>query len=328
MNGLETACMACPVCNSIDIYKKYDLFDDRYAYPGFYMVYICSNCGHGMVDHVPADRELEIMYTEYYPRISYELDQHGPRVTDQRSLMTWLNGEYANAYRWVPEKVRVLDIGCGLGEALGYHEARGCEAWGTEADRNADRAAERFGYRINIGIFNHDDYPKKYFDYVTLDQVMEHIREPQANLSDISKILKPGGYIVLSTPNYRGLSARIFRRKWLHWHVPYHLHYFTRESMDRLAHTTGFELVTCRTITNSAWLYMQLIHLFTCPAQGEVSTFWRDHKNLAYVNMRRPIIRLVRFLYRTRVIHVVNRLMDMLGMGDNFVMVLRKGSSS
>ena len=55
----------------------------------------------------------------------------------------------------------------------------------------------------------------EYFDYVTLDQVAEHVTDPLALMRGVARVLKPGGKVVITTPNARSLGARIFRRKWL-----------------------------------------------------------------------------------------------------------------
>lgn len=321
MAGLS---MNCIICKQGEVEPGYRLYDDRYGYPGHFSTFFCQACGHGLLEHDIRDEDIEMLYTQYYPRLSCQADEHVAVKPGRGWFRTWFNGEYANAYRWVPEEVRVLDIGCGQGEALAYHEARGCEAWGTEADRNVASSVARFGYNINIGIFNKEDYPGKYFDYVTLDQVVEHLRDPLGSLKDIRQILKPGGKLVISTPNHKGLSARFFGRKWLHWHVPYHMHFFTRDSLNELAVAAGFEVLICRTVTNAAWLYMQMMHMCNYPNEGKPSVYWKDHKKLVYMDTARPAVRLIQLLFKLRVLHIANKIMDVLGIGDNYLIVLRK----
>src|SRR3546814_2155641 len=68
-------------------------------------------------------------------------------------LRVWWSGLKASAFRWVPRDVTILDVGCGFGEALGYHRARGCGAHGIEADRNILRVAQRHGLNVAAGLF-------------------------------------------------------------------------------------------------------------------------------------------------------------------------------
>ena len=75
--------------------------------------------------------------------------------------------------------------------------------------------AEKFGFNVHIGLFDPQIYQKDFFDYITLDQVLEHIQDPVLILKGIKKILRPGGTVVISTPNANGWGARFFKRKWV-----------------------------------------------------------------------------------------------------------------
>src|SRR3546814_7156981 len=75
-----------------------------------------------------------------------------------------------------------------------------------------------------------------------------------------------------------GWGAKLFGRRWIHWHAPYHLNYFTRHSMKRLAAKVGFDVELVRVVTNSAWIEYQWAHLVTFPRQGHASPFWGSEK--------------------------------------------------
>jgi len=72
-----------------------------------------------MLDTNIATEALSSLYTEYYPRSTFDFDQYRP-AKEVKGFEAWLNGESRTACSHVPEKVRVLDIGCGFGETLGY----------------------------------------------------------------------------------------------------------------------------------------------------------------------------------------------------------------
>src|SRR3546814_20100358 len=80
----------------------------------------------------------------------------------------------ASAFGWVRRDVTILDVGCGFGEALGYHRARGCDAHGIEADRNILRVAQRHGLNVTAGLFEVDWDALQQFDIVTHDPVYEN----------------------------------------------------------------------------------------------------------------------------------------------------------
>jgi len=227
--------MKCPICSKSNHKKLYKLFDDRYGYSGVYDLYICDYCRHGMLDLELTDDEITDLYTKYYPRSSCDLVSRPLKKNDPSRYQAWLKGENANTYKWVPKKSRILDIGCGYGEAMGYHIARGCDAFGVEADFNVIKAKEKYNYNIHVGTFDKKIYETNYFDCVTMDQVIEHLQDPVRQIKDIHEVLKPGGILIISTPNSNSLTAKLLKEKWLHWHVPYHLHFFSKKSIKLLA---------------------------------------------------------------------------------------------
>lgn len=298
------------------------LYDDRFAYPGVYRLATCAACGHRFADKMLENDVLETLYTQYYQRENSGAAGFAP-YTSRKGLTGWLEGERSTAAEWVPPGVKVLDIGCGLGSRVAYHAQRGCEAHGIDADANVRQVAEKYGLNIRVGLFNPDDYAQAYFDYVTMDQVIEHVSDPADTLRGIARILRPGGYCVLSTPNANGWGARLFGRRWLNWHVPYHQHFVSPASMRRFAESAGFTVERISTCTRSAWLLYQFAHLRFYPAPEEPSAFWVPKLHAPGTAARRTI-RMILAAKFTLLPQLCVRLFDAIGLGDNYVIVLRK----
>ena len=241
---------------------------------------------------------------------------------ERHGLSAWLDGAKASAVSRVPRGVRVLDIGSGFGESLGYYASRNCEAWGVESDENALRVAERYGFNVRIGTFDPLDFPADYFDVVTLEQVIEHMRDPVATLEGVKTVLKPGGVAILSTPNNGGWGGIAFGRRWINWHAPYHLHFFSRDSMCIAAERAGLKARPLGTLTQSAWLHYQWIHLATRPQPGSPSPFWSG--KAGYTLPERVGVKLASWLHRARINHLITRLFDIAGVGDSHLFELRK----
>lgn len=310
----------CIICNN-SLSKFKTLYDDRFGYPGMFTILACEACGHKSLDAEFSPEELGKMYTEYYPRAQYSLENFTPH-TEQKGFRAWLDGVASFAFRHVPPNVRVLDIGCGFGETLGYHKARGCDVYGVEADGNIRRVAEKHGYNVHVGLFDPSIYASGFFDYVTMDQVIEHVTDPLQTLRDIAQVLKPGGHVILGTPNTNGWGPRLFGDLWVSWHIPYHLQFFSRKSMELAAAKTGFKLEKVTTVTSSEYLHLQWNHMAFRPEPGQKSHFWAPEKASSQTQKR--VLSALHKLHQTKVNQLLTRFFDALGCGDNYLFVLRK----
>jgi 2-polyprenyl-3-methyl-5-hydroxy-6-metoxy-1,4-benzoquinol methylase len=296
------------------------LHDDRYGYPGVFNLARCPGCGHQRLLSSLDEKAIADLYTRYYPRKSLDPGAWKPH-RETRGPRAWWRGDGASAFRLVPRGVRVLDIGCGWGESLGFYMNRGCQAEGVETDSNAAIVAERHGLKIRIGLFRADDYPEASFDWAVLDQVLEHMGDPRSTLSQVVTVLRPGGHLALALPNGASIWKRIFGERWIHWHAPYHLHFFTARSLNRMANECGLTIERRRTTSPSDWLFYQWVHLFSFPPERQPSAFWgKGTPGPSY----RWIIRLGRLLRAVGAFHFLTRLADGLGIGDNAVYVLTK----
>jgi 2-polyprenyl-3-methyl-5-hydroxy-6-metoxy-1,4-benzoquinol methylase len=312
----------CRICSVEARADVEGLYDDRYGFPGKFRLLRCAACGHRQLQASFTPAELETLYSSYYPRRELSVEDWRPHPP-LGAWDAWFRGEKGYAFYWVPPKVRVLDVGCGFGQTLGYHRSRGCEVKGVEADANARRVAERFGFDIKIGLFDPNDYAEGSFDYVTLDQVIEHMTDPVETLAGVRRVLAPGGTAILSTPNSNGWGARLFGRRWINWHVPYHLQQFSRRSMTLAAERAGLRLERALTITSSEWLLYQWLHLLSFPQSCEPSVFWSSHP-LKEKFLRRKVVRLARLVHSTYLDHWTTRFFDAVGFGDNQLFFLRK----
>jgi 2-polyprenyl-3-methyl-5-hydroxy-6-metoxy-1,4-benzoquinol methylase len=313
--------MKCPICSSSNSFFLMPAYDDRYGYEGRFFLHQCKECDHKFLHTDFNPDGLKNIYTDYYPRSALSLETYEARK-EVRGFRSWLNGERRLAYSWVPENVRVLDIGCGFGETLGYHRSRGCDVYGVEVDENIRRVADKFQFNVHVGTFNPDMYDPGSFDYVTMDQVIEHVTDPLETLRGIARILKPGGLVIISTPNASGWGAKVFGSRWINWHAPYHLHHFSFRSMKSAAGRARLVLEKSGTITSPEWLYYQWNHLVTYPVMGTPSVFWSPKSERSL--KQKISMQILSIVHRTGINHLITRLFDALGSGDNYLFIFRK----
>lgn len=313
--------ISCPICSYSVTPVFLKLYDDRYGYPGTFQLLNCANCDHKFLEGEFSPALLSNLYSNYYPRSEMDLDSFKPHQ-EAHGFKAWLTGAKSGAFSWVPRNVRVLDIGCGFGESLGYHGARGCEVYGVEADQNIRRVADKYGFKVHMGLFDPNLYDPEFFDYVTMSQVIEHVTDPVETMRGIAQILKVGGTAILSTPNANGWGAKLFGKRWIHWHTPYHLQFFSIRSLELAAQKADLIVDRIETVTSSNWFCYQWIHLLTYPIAGVPSNFWSANTDLRLHQMLMK--KLIMASKLVLIPQLITRLADAMGCGDNYLIILRK----
>ena len=100
---------------------------------------------------------------------------------------------------------RVLELGCGRGRLLGSLEkVPAGDRYGIDLSERAIEAAETHypGIHFSVGDVCNVAFPDASFDFIYSIEVIEHIAEPERMLAEIHRLLKPGGYGFIQTPNY------------------------------------------------------------------------------------------------------------------------------
>jgi 2-polyprenyl-3-methyl-5-hydroxy-6-metoxy-1,4-benzoquinol methylase len=132
---------------------------------------------------------------------------------------------------------RILDVGCGVGYLLSALDPR-WERHGTEVSPFAARQASEHA-KLHLGPLEAAGYPDGHFDVVVLYHVIEHIADPVSALREAYRILRPGGHMLVGTPDFDSASARRFGENFRMLHDKTHTSLFSCESLRRLLLDTG-----------------------------------------------------------------------------------------
>lgn len=137
---------------------------------------------------------------------------------------------------------RLLDVGCAMGHFMDYARRRGWDVTGVECSRYAAAwGREHFGLRIHpICELTRAKFPSDYCDAATMVEVIEHLPSPRHALSEMLRVLRPGGAICLTTPNFASYRSLLLREKWEVIIPSGHLYYFTSETLGALLKSVGF----------------------------------------------------------------------------------------
>ncbi len=182
----------------------------------------------------PTAEELASTYGDYpvIPALS--------PLTRQRYL------ELLRAFEPFKSTGRLLDAGSGSGYFLDTAMACGWQAYGSEYDPQVVEACRRRGIHMQQGLLNPANYEAGSFDVITSFEVLEHLVDPARELAHFTTLLRPGGVLYLTTPNFNALARHIGRDRWNMLNYPEHLNYYTGRSLSRAISRAGLIPGRCR----------------------------------------------------------------------------------
>jgi len=235
----------CPVCFS----QQWELFttavDRIFLRPEeSWEIQRCQECGFGWTTPLLSEKEIK----HYYPPTYYG--------DTARTIEAFLSGELQRSRSWKGEegkvdlvqrfvnKGRILDVGCADGKFLW---ALNPEKWDRTGVDFAEQTVRLVNEKIRDlslieGDLFSDKLPENSFDVITFWHVLEHLPQPRVVLERTYRLLRPGGWLFISLPNFASLQARLFQRHWYALDAPRHLYHFAPRPLDLLLKETGLKV--------------------------------------------------------------------------------------
>jgi 2-polyprenyl-3-methyl-5-hydroxy-6-metoxy-1,4-benzoquinol methylase len=187
----------------------------------------CADCGLTFSSLSPSGAELDAHYRDY----GHWRDSP---ITRQRYR------ELLETFKPYRHKNKLLDIGCGAGMFLEEARARGWGVHGTEFGEGPLALARSRGLDVVQAPIRLETFPADSFDVVTAFEVFEHVRDPSHEVAVIANVLRPGGLLYCTTPNFNSLSRRVLGPRWSIIEYPEHLWYFTARTIREWLGRFGF----------------------------------------------------------------------------------------
>ncbi len=227
---------ACPLCGSAERRTLYKL-DPPYT------VTRCANCGMAYLYPRLGEAAMREVYRQasYYERggvgysdSSYHAQASALRVTFQRFLGNLARRHLTGGH--------LLEVGCGYGYLLDEARSFFDERTATEFSIEGAAAGRATGAEVFLGGIEEVPADRK-FDCVIATQVIEHVYEPRRLVKEMAQRVKPGGHIVLATPDIGGVLSRCMGRRWPSLKAPEHVLYFDFTRLKSLLEEAGLREV-------------------------------------------------------------------------------------
>lgn len=141
-----------------------------------------------------------------------------------------------------PASGRLLDVGCSVGCTLEAAARMGWEAVGTDVSTDAVATCQQHGFEALEYDGESLPFPDSHFDVITSWHVIEHVRDVRDTLAEWHRVLRPGGWVMIETPNgqCRKVKRRgpSYRRFWAHEHT----YTFNRLSLEQFFSEARFQV--------------------------------------------------------------------------------------
>ena len=216
------------------------------------LVVHCQECHLEFVNPLPSVEAMQENYQKEMIGNESELGFHLNYILERQKRIKSFSRLYHSRLSLIeslyPCKGNLLDIGCGAGFFLNIAKERGWNCHGLEIlPEYIKYAKENFALE-NIRCESLDEpltYDENTFDVVTLWDLIEHLRNPIKSLKQINRVMKPGGLLVIWTPNVK--NAIVLKENWIGYKTLQHLYFFSGDSLNTMLEKAGFKIVSLKT---------------------------------------------------------------------------------
>lgn len=267
--------IACPCCGADDAVPHRVAHDRLFGIAGTYRVVRCRRCSMMYTNPRPAFTSLGRHYPDDYFCYDPPEALRGFRGWVLKAVIRGLVKRrialLERAVGRLGAGTRVCDVGCSHGQLLlAMQQQRACEVVGVDFNDKMVEHCWKQGVPARLGTLSNARFPDASFDVVTMTEYLEHEGNPAAVLEESRRVTRNGGHLAIEVPLISALGARLFGNYWSQLDLPRHLMFFTPKTLQRMLASSGYEIVSLRTLPGS--IAMSLMHVFGYERIGRMTT--------------------------------------------------------
>jgi 2-polyprenyl-3-methyl-5-hydroxy-6-metoxy-1,4-benzoquinol methylase len=232
----------CEICGGKfnEIYTG-DIRDGAYGgCKSYAIIYECTDC------KVQRLREEDCIPDDFYETGVYR-KQLKESLDSNNSVIKQDEMQHHTLQAFFPKSLRglkVLDVGCAAGSLLDMLKNISSSQLGVEPCGQYLKSLLKRGYQVYPDLSKAIKNDKETVDYGFSIQVIEHVKDPVYFLAQIKKLIKPGGRLLISTPNRDDILMTLLKDKFYRFfYRTQHRWYFNESSIVKCAELAGFSVV-------------------------------------------------------------------------------------
>lgn len=279
----ETRYVPCALCGASDtkrLYTKWEWGIER-----------CRRCG--LVYANPRAPEAVIL-ARYSPEYFWNEYLPAAGAPGGKIDFAFIDGRHSVlvdlARRHAPEGHRLLEVGTGAGFFLKAAARAGWDVAGVElSEEGAAFARDRLGLDVRQERAEAMTFEPGSFDVAVMSEVIEHLFDPRAVLEAVWRALRPGGVLLVTTPNFAAASRHALGVNWSVISPLEHMYYFTEATLSRMLEASGFRILEGRPL-----LPLQPEYVMN-PVATHAPDGWRARRYRRLVDNHETIVRKYHF---------------------------------
>ncbi len=261
----------CPICGSVSYTTMYSDHNRRDGINCYGTYVRCTNCSLVYLRERPDWKTIADFYSAIDSKHTNTGITNLEDIIERKNIPFWKN--FVRKFRFRPHSWplamadskgrNILDIGCGCGAKLMEFAERKYNVWGVDVGLDAIKMCQNLlpDGHFFCGELQKTNLPENYFDFIRVDNALEHMPNCKDIVQKCYHLLKPGGKLLIYVPNGNGFTMRFMKKYSVSSWIPFHLQLFTPRSANLVMREVGFKDIRVYGYNPTSWIPLSFSQL-------------------------------------------------------------------